>query len=79
MNDRNKLYAIPSGLDPKIAERIGQYYKDGAFEFEFGTEEIITVEGNTVYHSMPFGPLEYIGGIAIKRLDNSTKTRAGRR
>lgn len=53
MNDRNKLFAIPSGLDPEIAERIGQYYRDGAFEFEFGTEEFITVEGNTVYHIIP--------------------------
>lgn len=53
MNNRDKLYDIPSGLDPEIAERIGQYYKDGAFEFEFGTEEIITVEGNTVYHVIP--------------------------
>ena len=53
MNEKNKLYDIPSGLDPEIADRIGQYYKDGAFEFEFGTEELMTVEGNTVYHVIP--------------------------
>lgn len=40
---------LPKNLKPEIAERVAKHFKDGAFEFDFSTEEMIDVEGNTVY------------------------------
>ena len=36
-----------------MAERVAEHFKDGAFEFDFSTEEMIAVEGNTIYHVIP--------------------------
>lgn len=33
---------------------MAEHFKDGVFEFDFDTEEHITVEGNTVYHVIPY-------------------------
>ena len=44
---------LPKNLKPEIAERVAKHFKDGAFEFDFSTEEMIAVEGNTVYHTIP--------------------------
>ena len=44
---------LPKNLKPEIAERVAKHFKDGAFEFDFSTEEMIAVEGNTVYHVIP--------------------------
>ena len=43
------LSELPKNLKPEIAERVAEHFKDGAFEFDFSTEEMIDVEGNTVY------------------------------
>ena len=40
---------LPKNLKPEIAERVAKHFKNGAFEFDFSTEEMIDVEGNTVY------------------------------
>lgn len=47
------LSELPKNLKPEIAERVAKHFKDGAFEFDFSTEEMIAVEGNTVYHVIP--------------------------
>ena len=47
------LSKLPKNLKPEIAERVAEHFKDGAFEFDFSTEEMIVVEGNTVYHVIP--------------------------
>ena len=44
---------LPKNLKPEIAERVAEHFKDGVFEFDFSTEEMIAVEGNTVYHVIP--------------------------
>ena len=47
------LSKLPKNLKPEIAERVAEHFKDGVFEFDFSTEEMIAVEGNTVYHTIP--------------------------
>ncbi len=47
------LSELPKNLKPEIAERVAEHFKDGAFEFDFSTEEMIAVEGNTIYHVIP--------------------------
>lgn len=47
------LSGLPKNLKPEIAERVAEHFRDGAFEFAFSTEEMIAVEGNTVYHTIP--------------------------
>lgn len=47
------LSKLPKNLKPEIAERVAEHFKDGAFEFDFSTEKMIVVEGNTVYHVIP--------------------------
>lgn len=47
------LSKLPKNLKPEIAERVAEHFKDGVFEFDFSTEEMIAVEGNTVYHVIP--------------------------
>ena len=44
------LSKLPKDLKPEISERVAEHFKDGTFEFDFSTEEMIAVEGNTVYH-----------------------------
>lgn len=53
MSDGKDLYKATQYLKPETVERMMQYFKDGAFEFELDTEEHISVEGNTVYHVIP--------------------------
>jgi len=48
--DMNEL---PKYLKPEIAERVAEHFKNGIFEFEFSREELIEIEGNTVYHTIP--------------------------
>ena len=48
------LSKLPKNLKPEIAERVAEHFKDGVFEFDFSTEEMIAVEGNTVYHVIPY-------------------------
>lgn len=47
------LSKLPKDLKPEIAARVAEHFKDGVFEFDFSTEEMIAVEGNTVYHVIP--------------------------
>lgn len=49
MRDPADLSRLPQNLKPEIAERVAKHFKNGAFEFDFSTEEMIAVEGNTVY------------------------------
>lgn len=49
MRDPADLSRLPQNLKPEIAERVAKHFKNGAFEFDFSTEEMIDVEGNTVY------------------------------
>ena len=56
---------LPKNLKPEIAERVAEHFKDGVFEFDFSTEEMIAVEGNTVYHVIP----HYAEGEAESVLD----------
>lgn len=53
MSEEKNLYKATRYLKPETAERMIQYFKDGAFEFELDTEGHIAVEGNTVYHVIP--------------------------
>ncbi|MCD8380941.1 MAG: hypothetical protein LUC95_11650 [Lachnospiraceae bacterium] len=53
MSEGKDLYKATQHLKPETAERMIQYFKDGAFEFELDTEGHIAVEGNTVYHVIP--------------------------
>ena len=57
------LSKLPKNLKPEIAERVAEHFKDGVFEFDFSTEEMIAVEGNTVYHVIP----HYTEGEAERR------------
>ena len=55
MRDPADLSRLSQNLKPnlkllrQIAERVAKHFKNGAFEFDFSTEEMIDVEGNTVY------------------------------
>ena len=53
MRDPADLSRLPQNLKPEIAARVAKHFKNGAFEFDFSTEEMIAVEGNTVYHVIP--------------------------
>lgn len=53
MSEGKDLYKATRYLKPETAERMIQYFKDEAFEFELDTEGHIAVEGNTVYHVIP--------------------------
>lgn len=53
MSEEKNFYKATRYLKPETAERMIQYFKDGAFEFELDTEGHIAVEGNTVYHVIP--------------------------
>ena len=65
MRDSADLSRLPKNLKPEIAERVAAHFRDGAFEFDFSTEEMIAVEGNTVYHVIP----HYAEGEAESVLD----------
>ena len=73
MRDPADLSKLPKNLKPEIAKRVAKHFKDGAFEFDFSTEEIITVEGNTVYHLIP----HYAEGEAERVLDKLRRIMAG--
>lgn len=73
MRDPADLGRLPKNLKPEIAERVAKHFKDGAFEFDFSTEEIIAVEGNTVYHVIP----HYAKGEAESVLDKLRRIMAG--
>mgnify|MGYP000316255392 CR=1 FL=1 len=49
MRNPADMSELPKYLKPEIAERVAEHFKDGVFEFDFSTEEMIDVEGNTVY------------------------------
>lgn len=68
------LSGLPKNLKPEIAERVAEHFRDGAFEFDFSTEEMIAVEGNTVYHTIP----HYAEGDAESVLDKLRRIMAGR-
>lgn len=53
MGEKKDLNNLPKYLKPEIAERVAEHFRDGVFEFDLSTEESITVEGNTVYHTIP--------------------------
>ncbi len=61
---------LPKNLKPEIAERVAEHFKDGVFEFDFSTEEMIAVEGNTVYQLMAGGGVVLIGMNLIPLLAN---------
>lgn len=65
---------LPKNLKPEIAERVAEHFKDGVFEFDFSTEEMIAVEGNTVYHVIP--PL--CGGRGGKRYGQAAPYHGGK-
>lgn len=65
MRNPEDLSRLPKNLKPEIAERVAEHFRDGAFEFDFSTEEMIAVEGNTVYHTVP----HYAEGEAENVLD----------
>lgn len=67
------LSKLPKNLKPEIAERVAEHFKDGVFEFDFSTEEMIAVEGNTVYHVIP----HYTEGEAESVLDKLRRIMAG--
>lgn len=64
------LSKLPKNLKPEIAERVAEHFKDGVFEFDFSTEEMIAVEGNTVYQLMAGGGVVLIGMNLIPLLAN---------
>lgn len=66
------LSKLPKDLKPEIAARVAEHFKDGAFEFDFSTEEMIAVEGNTVYHVIP----HYAEGEAESVLDKLRRVMA---
>lgn len=66
------LSELPKNLKPEIAERVAEHFKDGVFEFDFSTEEMIAVEGNTVYHAIP----HYAEGEAESVLDKLRRVMA---
>lgn len=66
------LSKLPQNLKPEIAERVAEHFKDGAFEFDFSAEEMIAVEGNTVYHVIP----QYAWGEAESVLDKLRRVMA---
>ena len=66
------LSKLPKDLKPEIAARVAEHFKDGAFEFNFSTEELIAVEGNTVYHVIP----HYAEGEAESVLDKLRRVMA---
>lgn len=53
MHRPTDMSELPKYLKPEIAERVAEHFKDGVFEFEFSREELIEIEGNTVYHTIP--------------------------
>lgn len=65
MRKPSDLSKLPKNLKPEIAERVANHFKDGAFKFDFSTEEMIVVEENTVYHVIP----HYAEGEAESVLD----------
>ena len=67
------LSRLPKNLKPEIAERVARHFRDGAFEFDFSTEEMIAVEGNIVYHTIP----HYAEGDAESVLDKLRRIMAG--
>ena len=67
------LSELPKNLKPEIAERVAEHFKDGVFEFDFSTEEMISVERNTVYHTIP----HYAEGDAESVLDKLRRIMAG--
>ncbi len=67
------LSELPKNLKPEIAERVAKHFKDGVFELDFSTEEMIAVEGNTVYHTIP----HYAEGEAESVLDKLRRIMAG--
>ena len=71
MRDPADLSRLPQNLKPEIAERVAKHFKNGAFEFS--TEEMIAVEGNTVYHVIP----HYAEGEAKSVLDKLRRIIAG--
>lgn len=73
MRDFADLSKLPQNLKLEIAERVAQHFKDGAFEFDFSTEEMTVVEGNTVYHVIP----HYAEGGAESVLDKLRRIMAG--
>ena len=64
------LSKLPKNLKPEIAERVAEHFKDGVFEFDFSTEEMIAVEGNTVEQLMAGGGVVLIGMNLIPLLAN---------
>ncbi len=56
----------------ELPKRVAEHFKDGAFEFDFSTEEMIAVEGNTVYHVIP----HYAEGEAESVLDKMRRVMA---
>ncbi len=56
----------------ELPKRVAEHFKDGAFEFDFSTEEMIAVEGNTVYHVIP----HYAEGEAESVLDKLRRVMA---
>ena len=73
LHDSADLSRLPQNLKPEIAERVATHFRDGAFEFDFSTEEMIAVEGNTVYHVIP----HYAEGEAESVLDKLRRIMAG--
>ena len=67
------LSELPQNLKPEIVERVAEHFKDGVFEFDFSTEEMFAVEGNTVYHTIP----HYADGEAESVLDKLCRIMAG--
>ena len=43
MRDPADLSRLSQNLKPEIAERVAKHFKNGAFEFDFSTEEMIDV------------------------------------
>ena len=56
----------------ELPKRVAEHFKDGAFEFDFSTEEMIAVEGNTIYHVIP----HYAEGEAESVLDKLRRVMA---
>lgn len=53
MADKKDLSTLLQFLKLEVAECVAEHFKDGMFEFDFDTEEHITVKGDTVYHVIP--------------------------
>ena len=53
MHKPTEMSELPKYLKPELDEPEPEHINEGVFEFEFSREELIEIEGNTVYHTIP--------------------------